>query len=53
MNETSKFVVSHKLFEPGWNNVSVIHGDVIGQIKALKDVRFSPGLPLSWLVFRI
>jgi len=37
MNETPKFVVSHKPFEPGWKNVSVIYGDVIGQIKALKE----------------
>jgi dihydrofolate reductase len=37
MNETQKFVVSHEPFDPGWRNVSVIHGDVFGQIKALKE----------------
>lgn len=37
MNEKQKFVVSHAPFEPGWNNVTVLHGDVIAEVRALKE----------------
>jgi dihydrofolate reductase len=36
MNEALKIVASHAPFEPGWKNVRVISGDVIGAVKALK-----------------
>jgi len=37
MNENRKFVASHKPFEPGWNNVSVLSEDVPGAVKKLKE----------------
>ena len=37
MNEKLKVVVSHKSFEPGWNNVTVISDDVAGAVKKLKE----------------
>ena len=37
MNEKVKVVVSHTPFEPGWQNVVVISGDVAGGIKKLKE----------------
>jgi len=37
MNETPKVVVAHQPFEPGWNNVTVISGDVAGEIRKLKE----------------
>ena len=36
MNEKLKIVASHAPFEPGWNNVRVISGDVVGAVKKLK-----------------
>ena len=36
MNETLKLVASRASFEPGWKNVRVISGDVIGEIKKIK-----------------
>lgn len=36
MNDTPKVVVSHNDFDPGWENVRVISGDVIEEIKKLK-----------------
>jgi dihydrofolate reductase len=36
MNEKEKFVASHAEFEPGWKNVTVITGDVIGAVRKLK-----------------
>lgn len=35
-NRTKKYVVSHKSFEPSWNNSVCITGDVVGQLKKLK-----------------
>ena len=35
-NKTKKYVVSHKSFEPSWNNSRCITGDVVAQIKKLK-----------------
>ena len=35
-NRTKKYVVSHKLFEPSWKNSFCITGDVVTQIKKLK-----------------
>ena len=36
-NEKLKVVVSHNSFEPGWNNVIVISGDVAAKLKNLKE----------------
>ena len=36
-NKTRKYVVSHKSFEPSWNNSVCITGDVVDSIKKLKD----------------
>lgn len=36
-NKTKKYVVSHASFEPSWNNSRCITGDVVKQIKELKD----------------
>lgn len=35
-NKTKKYVVSHKSFDPSWNNSVCITGDVVEQIKKLK-----------------
>jgi dihydrofolate reductase len=37
MNEKLKFVASHTPFEPGWDNVRVISGDVLAAVKVLKE----------------
>ncbi len=36
-NSTKKYVVSHKSFEPSWQNSTCITGDVAAQIKKLKE----------------
>lgn len=36
-NSTKKYVVSHSSFEPSWNNSACITGDVVEQIKTLKE----------------
>ena len=36
-NATKKYVVSDKSFEPSWQNSACITGDVVAQIKKLKD----------------
>jgi dihydrofolate reductase len=36
MNEKHKVVASHAPFDPGWNNVTVISGDVPGEVRKLK-----------------
>jgi dihydrofolate reductase len=36
MNERRKVVASHAPFEPGWQNVTVIHGDVAAAVSELK-----------------
>ncbi len=36
-NSTRKYVVSHQPFEPSWNNSICITGDVVNQIKKLKE----------------
>jgi dihydrofolate reductase len=36
-NKTKKYVVSHKSFEPSWNNSFCVTGDVVEQIKKLKE----------------
>ena len=36
-NRTKKYVVSHESFEPTWSNSVCIAGDVVSQIKALKE----------------
>jgi dihydrofolate reductase len=36
-NRTKKYVVSHESFEPSWNNSVCITGDVVAQIKKLKE----------------
>lgn len=37
MNDRHKVVVSHQPFEPGWSKVTVISGDVVESVKALKE----------------
>ncbi len=37
MSETQKYVASHKDFDPGWQKVTVLCGDVAAQVKALKE----------------
>ncbi len=36
-NATKKYVVSHEAFEPSWQNSTCITGDVVAQIKKLKE----------------
>lgn len=36
-NSTKKYVVSHKSFEPKWNNSVCITGDVVAELKKLKE----------------
>lgn len=36
-NSTKKYVVSHTPFDPSWNNSICITGDVVSQIKKLKE----------------
>jgi dihydrofolate reductase len=36
-NNTRKYVVSHTSFEPAWNNSVCITGDVVAQLKKLKE----------------
>ncbi len=36
-NATKKYVVSHESFEPSWNNSVCITGDIVEQIKKLKE----------------
>jgi dihydrofolate reductase len=36
-NSTKKYVVSHKSFEPSWHNSICIAGDVVSEIKKLKE----------------
>ena len=36
MNQTPKYVASHQPFEPGWQNVTVISGDIPGEVQKLK-----------------
>ena len=36
-NKTKKYVVSHEAFEPSWNNSLCITGDVVSQLKKLKE----------------
>jgi dihydrofolate reductase len=37
MNENLKIVASRQPFEPGWSNVRVISGDVVDQVKKIKE----------------
>ena len=37
MNETHKYVASRQPFDPEWQNVTVISGDVPGQVRRLKE----------------
>ena len=36
MDELQKYVVSHAPFEPGWSNVQVVSGDVVGEIRKIR-----------------
>ena len=36
MNDNLKLVASRAPFDPGWKNVEVISGDVVGQVKKIK-----------------
>ncbi len=37
MTATQKYVVSHEPFEPGWENVTVLSGDALANVRALKE----------------
>ena len=37
MNSMPKYVVSTTLHDPAWNNTSVLSGDVVGAVRALRD----------------
>jgi dihydrofolate reductase len=37
MNEMPKFVVSNTLRDPAWNNTTVLDGDLVEDVKALKE----------------
>ncbi|MES2315829.1 MAG: dihydrofolate reductase family protein [Patescibacteria group bacterium] len=37
-NKNKKYVVSHEAFKPEWNNSELITGDVVAQIKKLKEM---------------
>ena len=37
MNEKQKFVASHSVFDPGWKDVTVLAGDVVGEVRKLKE----------------
>lgn len=37
MNEKPKFVASHSDFDPGWDKVTVLAGDVIAKVRRLKE----------------
>ena len=37
MNETPKYVASHVPFDPGWENVKVLNGDVEKAVRRLKE----------------
>src|SRR5438034_9120545 len=36
LNSKAKYVVSSTLQDPGWNNTTVLHGDVVSEVSALK-----------------
>lgn len=36
VNKAQKYVVSHNVFEPAWENTTVITGEVVSQLKKLK-----------------
>lgn len=38
-NSTKKYVVSHKPFDLTWNNSTLVTGDVVGEIKKLKEMK--------------
>lgn len=38
MNETKKYVIAHKAFDPGWKNVAVITENVVERIRELKNM---------------
>jgi dihydrofolate reductase len=37
LNHIPKYVVSSSLREPGWENTTVLRGDPVGEVRALKD----------------
>lgn len=42
MNESPKIVAAHEPFEPGWQNVTVISGDVVAEVRKLKESDGNP-----------
>lgn len=44
-NSTKKYVVTHTAFEPSWNNSVCVTGDVVAQLKKLKEA----GGPNLWV----
>ena len=37
MNETHKYIASRQTFDPGWINVTILSGDIPGQVRKLKE----------------
>ncbi|RMB61916.1 dihydrofolate reductase family protein [Tessaracoccus antarcticus] len=37
LNDRQKYVVSHSLTDPGWQNTTVLTGDVVESVRALKE----------------
>ena len=37
LNQVEKYVVSSTLTEPGWENSTVLSGDAVEEVRALKD----------------
>jgi dihydrofolate reductase len=47
MNESPKIVVAHQPFHPGWHNVTVLSGAVLGEIRKLKQQSGGPIVTLG------
>jgi dihydrofolate reductase len=47
MNEAPKIVVARRPFEPGWHNVTVVSGDVVGKIGKIKEQSGGPIVTLG------
>lgn len=47
MNETPKVVVSHKYFDPNWQNTTVVYDDIANEIAKLKAVSGSDTIILG------
>jgi len=47
MNEAPKVVVARRPFEPGWRNVTVVSGDVVDEIRKIKEQSGGPIVTLG------